>query len=448
MIPVQKKSDITFLFNFIPFNDNPMINLLKKLTILACPIMMVTILLVSCDSTPRYEPTRDYKSIEKALMTEFLLAKDSSVIELDEGHFIFKNSLILNSKKHITIRGKGMDKTVLSFILQEEGAEGIRIANCENIVLEDFTVEDAVGDNIKVTDTKGITFRRIKSAWTGEISEENGAYALYPVICTDVLIEECEVMGASDAGVYVGQSENVIIRNNKVYWNVAGIESENSENVEIYGNKSYNNTGGILNFDLPGLTRNGRNVKVYDNEVYDNNLFNFAPKGNIVASVPPGTGMIIMATRDVEVYNNQIRDNNTLSIGIVSYELMSALSEEPEDEAHASSAKRVEARHQEDKKYNPYPGKVYVHDNEYSDYNLIPNLDSDFAKLFVLKFGMDKPHVIWDGIQSPDYLLAGGEVNPDYRICVQEDGIKTAILDAANMFEGLETNPASLNCSL
>ena len=58
------------------------------------------------------------------------------------------------------------------------------------------------------------------------------------------------------------------------------------KNVEIYGNKSYNNTGGILVFDLPGLTRNGRNVKVYDNEVYENNLFNFSPKGNIVASVP------------------------------------------------------------------------------------------------------------------------------------------------------------------
>ena len=423
-------------------------NVFNKLTIQVSLVLMGTIFLLSCDSTPRYEPVRDYKSMEKALMSQFLLAKDSSVIELEEGHFIFKNSLILDSKKHITIRGKGMDKTVLSFILQEEGAEGIRIANCENIVLEDFTVEDAAGDNIKVTDTKGITFRRIKSAWTGEISEENGAYALYPVICSDVLIEECEVLGASDAGVYVGQSENVIIRNNKVYWNVAGIESENSENVEIYGNKSYNNTGGILVFDLPGLTRNGRNVKVYDNEVYENNLFNFAPKGNIVASVPPGTGMIIMATRDVEVYNNKIRDNNTLSMGIVSYELMSALSEESEDEARASSAKRVEARYEADERYNPYPGKVYVHNNEYSDYSMIPNLDSDFAKLFVLKFGMDKPHVVWDGIQAPDYLLASGEINPDYRICVQETGIKTAILDAAHMFEGLESNPASLNCSL
>ena len=229
--------------------------ILIKYKLLAKSTLLIIILsFYGCNSVPSYNPIREFKSIEKSLMTKLLLAEDGSVIDLDEGHFIFKNSLILDGKKHVTLRGKGIDKTVLSFKLQEGGAEGIKVANCENIVLEDFTIEDAAGDNIKVSDTKGITFRRVKSAWTGEISENNGAYAIYPVICNNVLIEECEVLGASDAGIYVGQSEDVIIRNNLVYWNVAGIESENSENVEIYGNKSYNNTGGILVFDLPGLT--------------------------------------------------------------------------------------------------------------------------------------------------------------------------------------------------
>jgi len=115
----------------------------------------------------------------------------------------------------------------LSFKDQKDGAEGLRISNCTNITLEDFTIEDAVGDNIKVMDTDGITFRRIKAAWTGPITTENGSYGLYPVICKNVLIEECEAMGSSDAGIYVGQSEKVIIRNNKAYQNVAGIEIEN-----------------------------------------------------------------------------------------------------------------------------------------------------------------------------------------------------------------------------
>ncbi len=427
-------------------NHNSMKAQLIKL--LKVQLVITLMLIYGCDTIPSYNPTRDFKSIEKSLMTRLLLAEDSSIIELEAGHYIFKNSLVLDGKKHITIRGKGIDKTVLSFILQEDGAEGIRIANCENIVLEDFSVEDAAGDNIKVTDTKGITFRRIKSAWTGDISEENGAYALYPVICTDVLVEACEVLGASDAGIYVGQSENVIIRNNLVYWNVAGIESENSGNVEIYGNKSYENTGGILVFDLPGLTRNGSNVKVYNNEVYDNNTFNFAPKGNIVGSVPPGTGINIMATRNVEVYDNKLSNNNTVSVGIVSYELMMAMkSEEPEEGAGKSSARRIN-KYENDTNYDPYPGRVFVHDNTYANASWLPELGNDFGKLFLIKFGLSRPHVVWDGIQGPDYLLSNGEVNPDYVICVQEDGIKTAVLDAANNFEGLETNPKSLDCTL
>ena len=406
-------------------------------------------LLTGCNSMPSYNPERTFKSIEKSLMSKLMLAEDSSVIELEEGHFIFKNSLILDGRKHITIRGKGIDKTILSFKLQEDGAEGIKISNCTNIVLEDFTIEDSAGDNIKVTDTNGITFRRVKSAWTGEVNKDNGAYALYPVICRNVLIEECEVMGASDAGIYVGQSEEVVIRNNIVYWNVAGIESENSENVEIYNNKSYNNTGGILIFDLPGLTRYGRNIKVYNNEIYENNLSNFAPKGNIVAGVPAGTGISILATRNVEVYNNNIKNNKNIGVGVVSYELMTAMNDsKPDDKKKKSSAQRLKGKYAKDPNYDPFPGQIFVHDNNYSNSYWLPNLDNDFGKLFLMKFGLSRPEVIWDGILSQQYHLANGKVNPDYQICIQEKGIKTAILDAANNFEGLVSNPESLNCTL
>ena len=121
--------------------------------------------IVACNVAPTHDPERNYSSIEKSLLSEMLLAKESTVIQLEEGHFIFKNSLILDSKKSITLRGRGIDKTVLSFKIQENGSEGLKITNSQNIILEDFTIEDAAGDNIKVTNTKGIKFRRKKSAW-------------------------------------------------------------------------------------------------------------------------------------------------------------------------------------------------------------------------------------------------------------------------------------------
>ena len=102
--------------------------------------------------------------------------------------------------------------------------------------------------------------------------------------------EECEAIGSSDAGIYVGQSDKVIIRNNKAFYNVAGIESENSTNVEIYGMKLLK-TPGLLIFNLPELTLYGGNVKAYNNNIYNNNLTNFAVKGSIVSAVPKGAGV-------------------------------------------------------------------------------------------------------------------------------------------------------------
>ena len=413
------------------------------------PLFAILYVLSSCDSTPSYNPERSYKSIEKSLSAQLMLAKDSSIIELDEGHFMFKNSLILEGKKNITIKGKGIDKTVISFKIQESGAEGLRVANCENILLEGFSIEDAAGDNIKVTDTEGITFRNIKSAWTGPVTKENGAYGLYPVLCQDVVVENCEVLGASDAGIYVGQSTNVSIKNNVVYWNVAGIESENCENVVIEKNEAYENTGGILIFDLPGLTMYGKNIKAYNNNVHDNNLKNFAPPGNIVGVVPPGTGFLVLATRDVEIYDNVVKDNKTIGAGIVSYELVANLRGESSSESGTTGAQGVNQNYMKDKNYDPYPGNVHIHNNTFSNSHLLPDTDNEIGKLFMYKFWFNAPQIAWDGIMAPGYKLADGSINPIYQICVSEsEKIKIAVLDAANNFENLTTDATKLNCEI
>ncbi|MCA6409529.1 MAG: right-handed parallel beta-helix repeat-containing protein, partial [Cytophagales bacterium] len=221
------------------------------------PILLVA----SLFSCSQKESPKTWRTIEKSLQTQLITATDGDTIHLPEGNFMFSKSLTMDGKKNIVIRGKGIDKTILSWKNQTEGAEGIHISNGVNIVLEDFSVEDAKGDNLKVNDTRGITLRKIRSAWPGGPKTENGAYALYPVLCTNVLIEDCIAMGSSDAGIYVGQSDSVIIRYNKAYWNVAGIEAENSKWVQIYGNEANHNTGGLLIFDLPGLTKYGHSTK-------------------------------------------------------------------------------------------------------------------------------------------------------------------------------------------
>ena len=69
--------------------------------------------------------------------------------------------------------------------------------------------------------------------------------------------------GASDAGIYVGQSRNIVVRRNQVEFNVAGIEIENSTDADVYDNMATNNTGGILVFNLPGPpVQDGRRTRV------------------------------------------------------------------------------------------------------------------------------------------------------------------------------------------
>ena len=134
----------------------------------------------------------------------------------------------------------------------------------------------------------GATFRALHVAWTAGDGTD-GAYGLYPVQSTNVLIEGCTVQGASDSGVYVGQSTSIVVRHNTVLGNVAGIEIENSFDADVYENESHHNTAGILVFDLPGLQQEGgHGIRVFSNDIHENNTQNFAAKGDIVSMVPAG----------------------------------------------------------------------------------------------------------------------------------------------------------------
>ena len=62
---------------------------------------------------PSYNPDRDYLDMEIPILEAFIKAQDSSVIELPKGHYLFSQSLILDGKQNITLRGKGIEKTVL-----------------------------------------------------------------------------------------------------------------------------------------------------------------------------------------------------------------------------------------------------------------------------------------------------------------------------------------------
>ena len=309
-----------------------------------------------------------YEEIQTAL----IFAKPGDIIDLDEGIFYFEDGLSL-SVDNVTIQGKGMDKTILSFKNQKSGAEGLMITS-NKVVLKDFAIEDTIGDAIVVKGAEGISFIRIRTEWTNGPKETNGAYGLYPVQSKDVLIKECIAIGASDAGIYVGQSERIKVLDSIAKFNVAGIEIENSYYAEVIGNHAEHNTGGILVFDLPDLPQQGgHSVLISKNKVINNDTKNFAPEGNIVGKTPNGTGIMIMANENIEVRDNDIRNNATAGILIVSYQ------EETED-----------------KNYNPIPNKIYIHNNFLSNNGY--DVDKKRAGPISDVIPGKAPEIIWDGV--------------------------------------------------
>jgi parallel beta-helix repeat protein len=338
--------------------------------------------------------------VQKKAQEVLIKVKPGEVVEFAEGRFEFKGDLSLAVDK-VVVRGKGIDKTILSFKGQTAGSEGIKVKDADGIVFEDLSVEDAKGDAIKVEGAKGITFRRVKTAWTGGAKESNGAYGLYPVQCEDVLIEDCIAIAASDAGIYVGQSKNIIVRRSKAMENVAGIEIENSTNADVYECEATNNAGGLLVFDLPDLpVKRGQNVRLFKNKVYANNHANFAPKGNAVASVPPGTGIMVMATDQVEVFDNDVSDNQTCNLSLISY--------------------KTTERPIKDKDYDPYSESLYVHDNRFSGGGGNPSGTLGTALRLILK-KTPFPDIIYDGIVNPK-LGKDGELPSDLRPVIKNNG--------------------------
>lgn len=360
------------------------------------------------------------------LVEAFILAEDSSTIEIPEGFYELNTQLILDNKSAIRIKGAGMDKTVLSFRNLKSGGEGVKIVG-NQISIEDLSIEDAPGDGIKAQHTDGITFRRINVTWTNGDKSKNGTYAIYPVQCKNVMIDECIASHSKDAGIYVGQSENIVVKNSLAFGNVAGIEIENSDNAEVFGNTARDNAGGILVFNLPGLPKSdGKGTKIYDNDIIDNNHKNFAvpigedPNGNTVTMIPPGSGIVLLAAKEVEIYNNRILRNKTYGVAIASYQVTGFPAEAPN--------------------WSPYTSDVFVHDNQYERKSFsIPDFTREMGQLVTVHnaHGILKTQdIIYDGIWDKS-ISETIDSNP-MRICIQESGMENLRFTRFYLMDGEE----------
>ena len=357
-----------------------------------------------------------YQEIQEAL----ILAEPGDIIRLSAGVFSLEDSLSLDVAG-VQIEGEGMSQTILDFSNQLSGAQGLSVTS-DNVTLQDFAIQNAKGDAIKVKGVTNIKFLRVKTEWTNGPSSDNGAYGLYPVESKNVLIDGCIAIGASDAGIYVGQSQNIIVRNSRAEFNVAGIEIENSYFADVYNNIATNNTGGILVFDLPGLPQQGgHHVRVFKNRSVGNNTDNFAPEGNIVGEVPRGTGIIIQANSDVEIFDNEIGENDTVNIAVVTY-----------------------GNDTDDQAYYPHPKSVQIHGNKFGPTGYNPDTSKgELAQILFDLSGGNMPDIFWDGLLPLSQLVFGQPENEKMIIANNGDATMLAIKPIGYMLPFFE--PAILD---
>lgn len=308
------------------------------------------------------------------LQEALILAEPGDEVVLEAGHYLLTDGLSLDVDG-VTLRGAGPARTILDFTGQQGSGEGLLVTS-NNVTLRDFAIENPKGDGIKSKGADNIIYHRIRVTWTNGPSPDNGAYGIYPVESTGILISHSEVSGASDAGIYVGQSSRITVRNSIASDNVAGIEIENSRDALVTDNFATRNTGGILVFDLPSLpVMGGGNVVVVNNLVTGNTTPNFAPPGNIVGNVPRGTGIMVMANENVWVDGNIVRDNPTAPFMVIAY-----------------------SQSFDDPRYNPYPRNVVIGENVVDSGAADPALPG--AEMLLAAFGGALPPILWDGLSQ------------------------------------------------
>jgi parallel beta-helix repeat protein len=359
-------------------------------------------------------------SYEDQLRLALETAKPGDVIEIPPGVHAFTRSLTLNTNG-ITLRGAGPSDSVLSFSGQIAGAEGLLVTGSD-FTIEDLAIEDTVGDALKINGGSNIVVRRVRTEWTRGPNTENGAYGIYPVQTRNTLIEESVAIGASDAGIYVGQSENVVVRNNRAEYNVAGIEIENTVHADVYDNVARNNTGGVLVFNMPDLPMAGHSTRVFRNEIVGNNTPNFGTPGSAVAGVPAGTGVIINSNDKVEIFDNLIGDNQTANV------IVSSLFSAAYSERETASA------------FDPYPENIYLYGNRFEPGGSAPD-SKELDALRRQAFGDDGrlPDIVWDGFVDASKTQSGmtGEQNA---LCIDNPDATFINVDAGNGYRNPRTD--------
>ena len=282
------------------------------------------------------------------------------IVEIKPG--VYHELLLLNTDG-VTVRGliENGQRAVLD---GQNKLSDAMVSSSHNITIEGLAVKDYVSNGLTIHGSQNVSFRNL-------VVDNTGLYGIYPVECKGVLVEQCVVTKIKDAAIYVGQSRDIIVRNNEAHSSVTGIEIENSVNSLVENNYCHDNTAGLLVFLLP----NNPSKVSYDhivrkNRILNNNTANFGDPTSIVGKVNPGTGLVLMGTDRTEVTENEIRGNDSIGMLMVSIAIA------------FPKGKLFDV--------GVVPENNRIHDNTFADNGRTPTGE-------IKKMGLTNTDIFWDG---------------------------------------------------
>lgn len=224
-----------------------------------------------------------------------------------ENVVVNKNDLSIYGSRGVVLDGEGLT-----------GSTGIRVAPPTTATrINGFRLS---GLTIRNYRQFGVFLIRVDNyAISDGVYQNNQLYGIYPVRSTNGLVEGNHASGSVDSGIYIGQSDMVIIRNNICFDNTTGIEIENATRIEAKANLVRNNSVGISVFVLPGRSiPKTEDVLVQNNTIINNNRPNTVTNPNeIISRLPAGSGILIIGADRVEVRNNRVVNNDSTGAAVI-----------------------------------------------------------------------------------------------------------------------------------
>lgn len=190
------------------------------------------------------------------------------------------------------------------------GDSGERI---HDFTIKGFTVRGFPGYGVFLACVDGFLIRH-------NMAVEDRTYSIFPIRSSNGRVTRNMAAGTfTDACIYVGQSEDVVVDHNRASDCQIGFQLENTRNVEMRRNRSTGNTTGLI-VDVIAYhqTLVAADNVVSHNLFSDNNRPNSGP-GSETGDLVPGIGVVIDGADRTLLAHNRIERNQLFGLTLVNF---------------------------------------------------------------------------------------------------------------------------------